>query len=81
MPMPMRSRRFEARAVRFFHGRLHALKDMHFEWLRRHNQRITLDAQTIDRMAARMEPPGVYIGYRDNGEVAADGLKLPLRAD
>ena len=46
-----------------------------FAWARRHHSRITRSPQQVDRMAAIGEPPGILIGYWDEGQLRADGQK------
>lgn len=57
------------------------LKALHFDWSRRHHSRITRSAEDIEKMTDDREPPGILIGYRDRGELEADGLALPSHAD
>jgi hypothetical protein len=56
---------------------LERLKGLHFEWARRHHNRITLTAETIEKMAAHKEPPGILIGFRDKDELRSEGRALP----
>ena len=42
-----------------------------FAWARRHHCRITLEPETIERMTAAVEPPGILIGYWDEAEYEA----------
>ena len=53
------------------------LEQLHFEWARRHHNRTTLPAATIERMAANKEPPGILIGFRDRAELEGEGRALP----
>ena len=46
-----------------------------FAWARRHHCRITLRPEQIDRMAYNSEPRGILIGFWDEDEVRAAGLK------
>ena len=56
---------------------LERLKDAHFEWSRKHHNRITRTAQQVEGMTKDREPPGIYIAYWDADELVADGLPLP----
>ena len=53
------------------------LADVHFAWSRQHHSRITMDAATVNKMAAHKEPPGIFIGYWDEAEIAQDKLQVP----
>ncbi len=53
------------------------LAAMHYEWSRRHHNRITRDAATIERMTDEREPPGIIIGYANREELEDDGLQMP----
>jgi len=56
---------------------LERLTKLHFEWSRRHHNRITLSAETIEKMADGKEPPGIMIGFADKEELEAVGKKVP----
>ncbi|MEM8979741.1 MAG: alkaline phosphatase family protein [Pseudomonadota bacterium] len=56
------------------------LREMHFEWARRHHTRITRSAEIIEAMTDAREPPGILIGYKDRQELEDDGLKMPIHA-
>jgi len=56
---------------------LRRMEQLHFEWTRRHHNRTTLSAETIEKMTKGKEPPGIYIGYANKAEVELDGRKLP----
>ena len=53
------------------------LRELHFDWARKHHTRITRSPQIVERMAAGKEPPGIYIAYWDRDEVEANGLEMP----
>ena len=53
------------------------LSNLHYEWARKHHNRITLSAETIESMTDDKEPPGIYIGYFDKEEFEKDGKTLP----
>ena len=53
---------------------------LHFEWTRRHHNRITRTAEEVEAMTDAREPPGILIGYRDRAEIESDGLRLPPHA-
>ncbi len=57
------------------------LGDMHFEWSRRHHNRITRSASIIEKMTDAKEPPGILIGYVDRDEIEKDNLPWPAHAD
>ena len=42
-----------------------------FAWARQHHCRMTLESETIERMTAAVEPPGILIGYWDEAEYEA----------
>ena len=46
-----------------------------FAWARRHHARITRTPQQIDRMAHGGEPSGILIGFWDEAEIRAAGMK------
>ena len=56
------------------------LAALHFEWARKHHNRITRSAATIEAMTDAKEPPGIIIGYADAKELEDNGLKLPDHA-
>ena len=56
------------------------LRGLHFEWSRRHHNRITRTAEAVEAMTDAREPPGILIGYRDRAELESDGLRLPPHA-
>ena len=56
------------------------LRGLHFEWSRRHHNRITRTAEAVEAMTDAREPPGILIGYRDRAEIESDGLRLPPHA-
>ena len=53
------------------------LQGLHFEWTRRHHNRITRTAEAVNKMAANKEPPGILIGFRDKEELEKEGRSLP----
>ena len=53
------------------------LKSLHFEWARKHHNRITRTPDVIQRMSEAREPPGIYIAYLDEEEVEGAGLTMP----
>lgn len=53
------------------------LSAWHFEWSRRHHNRITKTAEDVELMAEKKEPPGILIGYWDRKELEEDGLDIP----
>lgn len=53
------------------------LKAAHFEWTRRHHNRITRTPEMVEKMTKGKEPPGIYIAHWDEGDVAADGRPMP----
>jgi len=57
------------------------MSEMHFEWSRKHHNRITRSASVIEKMADAKEPPGILIGYVDRDEVEKDKLPWPAHAD
>jgi len=56
---------------------LERLKMLHFEWSRKHHNRVTRSAETIQKMANDREPPGILIAYANKEELEAEGLTLP----
>jgi len=58
------------------------LRDMHFEWTRRHHSRITRDAATVEKMTDGKEPPGILIGFANKEELKLEpGRAIPDHAD
>jgi arylsulfatase A-like enzyme len=53
------------------------LRELHFEWARRHHNRITRPADIVEKMTDAKEPPGVIIGYWNQEELKPSGRKLP----
>lgn len=53
------------------------LSAMHFEWSRRHHNRITKSAEDVEKMTLSKEPPGILIGFRDKEEVEKEGRSIP----
>ncbi|MCP4319614.1 MAG: alkaline phosphatase family protein [Hyphomicrobiales bacterium] len=62
-------------------GKIERLRGLHFEWARRHHNRITRPAEVVETMTDAGEPPGIFIGYWDKDELEADGKRLPSHAD
>ena len=60
-----------------FAGELKRLADLHFQWSRQHHNRITRSSESIEKMTLNKEPPGILIGYLDQGELEQDGRKMP----
>ena len=60
-----------------YREQLERLSSLHYEWSRRHHNRITLSADVIEKMTDAKEPPGIYIGYFDQEEFERDGKTLP----
>jgi len=60
-----------------FASHIERLSALHFEWSRHHHNRITRDADTIERMTHAKEPPGILIGYVNKEEVEKNGKSLP----
>ncbi len=61
-------------------GHIERLRGLHFEWSRRHHNRITRSAEVVEAMTDAREPPGILIGYRDRAELEEGGLKMPSHA-
>ena len=57
------------------------LKDMHFEWTRKHHNRITRSREIVEAMTDGKEPPGILIGFANKEELDQEGLSLPTHAD
>jgi arylsulfatase A-like enzyme len=51
------------------------MRDALFEWACRHHSRITRTPEEIENMAGK-EPPGVLIGFWDEEDLAAEGLRI-----
>jgi len=60
-----------------FQDHIGRLRDLHFEWSRKHHSRITRTPEIIERMTDDKEPPGITIAYWDKSETEADDLILP----
>ncbi len=60
-----------------FKGELKRLGDLHFEWTRKHHNRITRSAETIEKMTDNKEPPGILIGFANKEELEQQGRDLP----
>lgn len=60
-----------------FQDHIDRLRDLHFEWSRKHHTRITRTPEIIELMTDDKEPPGITIAYWDKSETEADGLTLP----
>ena len=59
---------------------LSRLSEVHFHWARQHHTRTTVTAEEVDRRARIKEPPGIYIGFWDEKELAESGKILPDHA-
>ena len=53
------------------------LGKLHFEWARKHHNRITRSAGVVEAMTDRKEPPGIMIGYLNKEELEQQGKSLP----
>jgi arylsulfatase A-like enzyme len=62
-------------------GQIARLSVLHFEWARRHHNRITRTAEVVEKMADNKEPAGVMIGYWNPEELKPSGRKLPNHVD
>lgn len=60
-----------------FADQIDRMKELHFAWARQHHNRITRTAAAVNMMADRGEPPGIYIGFHEEKDVLAEGMKLP----
>lgn len=60
-----------------YNDQIARMKDYHFEWARRHHNRITRSAKAVEAMTDTGEPPGIYIGYHEKEDVLAHGKDLP----
>ncbi|MEM7268893.1 MAG: alkaline phosphatase family protein [Pseudomonadota bacterium] len=60
-----------------YQSEIDRLAKMHFEWCRRHHNRITKTAEAVEAMTDAREPPGIIIAYKDTQELIADGLTEP----
>ena len=61
-----------------FSHQIERLSGLHFEWSRRHHNRITRPAEVVEAMTDAGEPPGIFIGYWNRDELEADAKSLPL---
>ena len=64
-----------------FKGQISRLRELHFEWARRHHNRITRPAAIVEKMTDAKEPPGVMIGYWNQKELKPSGRRLPNHVD
>ncbi len=53
------------------------LRELHFDWTRKHHARTTRTPEIIEKMTAAREPEGIYIAYWDEAELLEHGLKMP----
>ena len=53
------------------------MSSLHFQWARKHHNRITRSAGIIEKMAVNREPPGILIAYNDKEELEAEEGTLP----
>ncbi len=53
------------------------LAALHFEWSRKHHNRITRSPAQVEAMADEREPDGIIIAYWDEAELVEDGLPMP----
>ncbi len=60
-----------------FSHQIERLSGLHFEWSRRHHNRITRPAEVVEAMTDAGEPPGIFIGYLNRDELEADAKSLP----
>ena len=60
-----------------FSEHLSRLKECHYEWSRRHHNRITRSADIVEKMTDGKEPPGILIGFYDEEELKKEGRTLP----
>jgi len=56
---------------------LERLKALHFDWNRKHHNRITRSVGAIEKITDRGAPPGILIGYTNKTEVDKDGRIFP----
>ena len=56
---------------------LDRLSQLYFQWTRKHHNRITRSAETIEKMTDNKEPPGILIGYYDEQELYKENKSLP----
>lgn len=61
-----------------FGDQIARLQAMHFDWSRRHHNRLTRDAAAVEAATTRGAPPGVLIGYANKEEVDRDGRIFPV---
>ena len=64
-----------------FTDQVSRLRELHFEWARRHHNRITRPAAIVEKMTDAKEPPGVMIGYWNQKELKPSGRRLPNHVD
>ena len=64
-----------------FTDQISRLRELHFEWARRHHNRITRPAAIVEKMTDAKEPPGVMIGYWNQKELKPSGRRLPNHVD
>lgn len=57
------------------------LKDLHFEWSRKHHNRITRSSEVVEAMTDNKEPPGIIIGFANKEELEQEGRTLPAHVD
>ena len=60
-----------------FQDQIERLRNLHFDWTRKHHSRITRTPEVIERMTTAKEPPGIIIAYVDQQELESDGLPMP----
>jgi arylsulfatase A-like enzyme len=56
---------------------LERLKALHFDWSRKHHNRITRSVEEVEKITDRGAPPGILIGYTNKKEVDKDGRVFP----
>ena len=56
---------------------LDRMSQLYFQWTRKHHNRITRSAETIEKMTDNKEPPGILIGYYDEQELYKENKSLP----
>ncbi len=61
-----------------FADQIERLSALHFEWARRHHNRITLGAEAVEAMTDAREPPGILIAYWNQEDLEAHGLDMPV---
>lgn len=62
-------------------GHIDRLGALHFEWSRKHHNRITRSADIIEKMTTSKEPPGILIAYANKEELEESGRSLPPHVD